>query len=528
MLLSLGAPVVAVSFVAGAIAAATAPVAGDLDVRFGTRGVAVTNVPGNLDSYAREVLAQRDGKVILVGSSQADSSTPGEVVLSRLLPSGRADPSYGIAGIAQLLAGGGAAAAAMQPDGKVVAAGAIDVPGGQDALIARIDTSGNLDASFGSGGRVETDFIPGDSADLDYVLAVAIQEDGKILAVGQANGSREDPVRLALARYTADGQLDPAFGLGGIVTLEIPDLEVAQAVVIQRDGKILVGGGAFRVARFTADGGLDRSWGTGGVASGPALRGGAELRALLLQNDGRVVAVGHTEIGEQHILVARYGSDGTLDPSFGAGGVARFGYADGEPYVGAYAATLQPDGKIAVAGGNGGDVMFARLTASGHLDRSFGGTGVVTVARPGGDYASGLAFDGRSLIAAGDTRVNPLKDGSSMIAERVAAAGRAGTTYSSLRAEPGAATTRLKWRTTREVALKGFYIAVGDGFGAPLRRLTGPLIDARGSSTSGASYTAVVRRTRPPSGLTPELYWVVEVGADGVRRFHGPLAAPGA
>jgi uncharacterized delta-60 repeat protein len=246
---------------------------------------------------------------------------------------------------------------------------------------------------------------------------------------------------------------------------------------------------------------------------------------LLLERDGQVIAAGYTEVGEQHVLVARYRANGTLDPSFGSAGVARFGYLDGEPYAGCFAAALQRDGKIVLAGGNGGDIMLARLTSAGHLDRSFGGTGVVSLARPGGDYASGLALQGGALIAAGDTRANPLREGSAMIAVRVTAMGRVGTTYAALHAQRRGSTLRLTWRTKREVDLKGFYVAVGDGFGAKLRRLARPLLAARGSPTRGVAYSTLVAAGPPPTSLTPRLYWVVEVSTNGVRRFRGPVAA---
>jgi uncharacterized delta-60 repeat protein len=277
---------------------------------------------------------------------------------------------------------------------------------------------GDADPSFSRDGRVLTD-IRGD----DTATAVAVQPDGKIVAAGFSSppgGTR----RFALVRYEADGALDPSFGDGGIVTTRLGADSAAQAVAIEPDGKIVVAGTAsrpetgwdFALARYDSDGALDTSLsGDGRVLTD--FGGGADgAHALALDSDGQLVAAGESE-GD--FAVARYEPDGDLDPSFGGDGRATTdfsGFADG-----AYAIALQPDGKAVLAGyatdppGNDLDrfAALARYQPDGDLDSSFGGGGrVITSAPYSVAYALASLGDGR-LIIAGDGGLSRLNsDGS--------------------------------------------------------------------------------------------------------------------
>ena len=126
---------------------------------------------------------------------------------------------------------------AVQSDGKIVAAGYSDNGSNDDFALARYNTDGSLDATFGSGGKVAT---PVGSSN-DYAYSVAIQSDGKIVAAGlSSNGSNDD---FALARYDSDGSLDTGFGTGGKVTTAIGSAgDYALSVAIQSDGKIVAAG----------------------------------------------------------------------------------------------------------------------------------------------------------------------------------------------------------------------------------------------------------------------------------------------
>jgi uncharacterized delta-60 repeat protein len=324
---------------------------------------------------------------------------------------------FGTAGKVRTDFGGddSANALAIQPDGKIIAAGRT----GPAFALARYTRDGRLDRRFGSGGRVVTDF--GAPAGKDALLlqhgaaAVAIEGDGKIVAAG---GRGSD---FALARYLPDGRLDPTFGEGGKVVTDIPAhprrfaefLERgANAVAIQPDGKIIAAGAgaqSFALARYTWDGRLDRSFGSGGEVftdfggHPPQVEDYAE--ALAVQADGKIIAAGGRS-GELFEL-ARYLPNGHLDPGFGRGGRVVTNRGD-SGYDVVQALALQPDGKVIAAGGRGPRfpaVTLARYTATGQLDRSFGGGGPAN-GRANGANAVALERDGRIVVAGVDNQMD--------------------------------------------------------------------------------------------------------------------------
>ena len=154
--------------------------------------------------------------------------------------SGTLDNSFGTGGIVTTNFNGTdfVRAIAVQPDGKIVVAGFTSITGRGDFALARYNRDGTLDDSFGTGGTVTTDFVAGS---LDQALSVAIQADGKIVAAGTAaiNGNSD----FALARYNRDGTLDATFGAGGTVTTDFAGAsDQAFSVAVQTVGKIVAAG----------------------------------------------------------------------------------------------------------------------------------------------------------------------------------------------------------------------------------------------------------------------------------------------
>ncbi len=237
---------------------------------------------------------------------------------------------------------------------------------------------GDLDATFGDGGTVTTDFPVG-----SYSTAVAIQPDGRIVAVGAAAGA-SGTGEFAIARYEADGDLDPTFGDGGTVTTPIAggDADEARSVAIQPNGRIVVAGTdswrRFAIVRYRPNGVLDPSFGGDGIVRTNLTPGDDVAWDVALQPDGRIVAVGGAGFGQVGFLLARYHRDGRLDRSFGEAGtiVTRYRGANGR------AVALQPDGRIVVAGYNRHGVALARYHADGTLDPSFAGDGMIGAAVP--------------------------------------------------------------------------------------------------------------------------------------------------
>jgi uncharacterized delta-60 repeat protein len=311
---------------------------------------------------------------------------------SALADSGALDPSFGTGGrvITTFAADAAASAVAVQVDGKIVAAGGA----GADFALARYNTDGTLDTSFSTNGKVTTAFAGG-----GFANAVAIQTDGKIVAAGGAGG-------FALARYNTDGTLDTSFGTGGVVTTSVTSgSNQANAVAIQADGKIVAAGFAipasrphFALARYDTDGTLDSSFGTGGTVVTSFGTSGV-ANAIVLQPNEKIVLAGPNGGG---FALARYLTDGSLDASFGNGGKVATRLPNGAGGT-AYAVALQPDGKI-VAGGSYDFFKFAvaRYKVHGQLDRTFGGHGfAITDVGAGGEQSvNGLVIRASGKVVA--------------------------------------------------------------------------------------------------------------------------------
>ncbi len=273
---------------------------------------------------------------------------------------------------------------------------------------------GSIDTAFGAQGVVMTDF---DGYD-DPSRAVAIQEDGKIVVAGHADPAGGWQYAFALARYRADGSLDPDFGVGGKVTTTLPGgWTEGNAVGVQTDGKIVVAGtynvstparnyGYFALARYDDHGILDPGFGANGIVTTTiGAEGGYDrANAVALQADGMIVVAGHgyTSAARDRgaFVLARYDTYGSLDPGFGAGGKVTTQFANAWWYDRALALAVQKDGKIVAAGANNGSFALARYNSNGSLDSGFGAGGqVVTL----GIYTArsvALQADGK-IVASG-------------------------------------------------------------------------------------------------------------------------------
>jgi uncharacterized delta-60 repeat protein len=330
---------------------------------------------------------------------------------------GALDTSFGKGGrVTTSFAGYGdtAYAVAIQRDGKIVAAGSGDGGPHFAFVLARYAKNGALDTSFGRGGKVRTSF-PGKLD--DGASAVGIQRDGKIVAAG-SHATGRNSSDFALARYNPDGSLDTSFGKGGMVTTSVGASSFAQALVIQPDGKIVAAGlggpskgpQAFALVRYNPDGSLDTSFGEGGMVT-TGVGGSSFAQALVIQADGKIVAAGGGGKSHYAFVLARYTTNGSLDVSFGKGGTVSTRFAgsfDDE----ASAIGIQRNGKIVVAGShatgrNSSDFALARYNPDGSLDTSFGKSGRVLTAFRGQATANALVIqsDGK-IVSAGANASN--------------------------------------------------------------------------------------------------------------------------
>jgi uncharacterized delta-60 repeat protein len=259
---------------------------GELDTGFGTAGTSTTSMSsaGGTDEVLWNLDVQRDGKIVAAG----DAMTAGggmDVALARFNSDGTLDASFGTAGKVTTAIGPGtrgdrAFDVKVLPDGKILVAGFADLgpgAGGRNVMLARFEANGTLDASFGGGGIVITAVAPGDNRDQVGTNGLALDPRGRVVVVGAANvGAGAGGFNVMLARYLPNGTLDAAFDGDGIATTAIAP------------------GDNFDTAISVA---IDAS--------------------------GRIVTGGVSQPGDFPLdwALARYNADGTFDPSFGTGGV---------------------------------------------------------------------------------------------------------------------------------------------------------------------------------------------------------------
>lgn len=414
---------------------------GDLDPSFGTGGVVSTNF-STFQSQSDDVVLLPDGRFVTGGSRWKGGDN--DMALVRYQADGTVDPSFGASGVATASVGTAsdyAQALTRQSDGKLVAAGWGTVSGTARFALARFLADGALDASFGDQGTVSTAVQSGGSE----VYAVIQQTDGKIVAAGRARTNVSNFV--ALARYNADGTLDPGFGSGGTVAQPIGTRGgTAFAVAQQSDGKLVIAGAVtppatsgtdIFVIRYAADGTLDATFGSGGIVTTPVAAGtGVDVAtAMILQPDGKVVVGGYTAGtgGAQDLVLVRYQSNGALDAGFGSGGIVVRDLGTIEDRATALA--RQSDGKLLVAGYTATTLAAARFAAlrfnaNGTIDTGFGSGGVVTTDIVAGGFdipaAAALQPDGRLLVVG-----SAYLDVQQCVAVRYTAAGALDATFGS-------------------------------------------------------------------------------------------------
>jgi uncharacterized delta-60 repeat protein len=334
--------------------------------------------------------------------------------LAQAAKSGDLDRSFGKDGIATTgIRGGvkGRSVAVDSHDRIVVAGGPVPFANpSDDFVLTRYTQDGSLDRSFGGDGTVRTDFGHSETAE-----GVAVDSPDRVIAVGESwNGTGPHAPDAVLARYQPDGQLDPAFGGDGRVRTLIGYQSGANAVAVDAQGRIVIAGWSFRqtppydefftIARYETDGSLDPSFGTGGkvrTSFGIPGQWDSSALAVAIDSQGRIVATGVSEASDgserSRSAMARFRPNGALDTSFSGNGKLT------PPTGGGLAIDSQDRIMVSGARGTQPDLDFALFRyTDGTRDRSFGAHGTVrTDFRGGDDYSSAVAIDPRGRIVAG-------------------------------------------------------------------------------------------------------------------------------
>lgn len=340
---------------------------GNLDSSFGINGMVKTDLSSGHDDQAMSICLQSDGKILVAGRSLISNAY--DFAVARYHTNGTLDSTFDGDGKVITNLGGVndyGSCVKIQSDGKIVLTGFSNAAGINRLATVRYLSNGSLDQSFDSDGMVFTQmgevYIDGQS--------MSIQNDGKIVACATTKfpGNEYD---VLLVRYNSDGSLDQGFDNDGIVTTDVCYHDDAYALAIQNDGKILVVGSSYdtvnitmgknvMLIRFQPNGSMDSSFGIQGKVFTEVSNQADFANGVAIQSNGKIVVVGRSADGVSlfSIILVRYLIDGSLDNSFGSGGVVTTNLANGHEY--GQSIGLQADGRIVVAGfyNQGGFNMF--------------------------------------------------------------------------------------------------------------------------------------------------------------------------
>lgn len=343
---------------------------GRLDSSFSGDGRSTISLGGRDEMKAAAL--QPDGKFLLAGNRFLNGKSSLSVV--RYLPNASFDNGFGtFFGTTQIILGPTSIemeAMTLLPDGKFVVAGTIYATGGSDMMLFGFQANGRPDSSFGVNGLVTTDFFGEDDA--AYVIAQL--PDGKLLVAGRTYDTAATlNENFALARYLPDGDLDPTFGTGGKVTVKFTGfIEWASGMAVLPDGKILLTGHtqvngflAFALTRLNPDGSLDATYGNNGKIT-HSIPGYANASSLAIQPDGKAIIGG---FNSGPFLLARFTTGGALDSTFTDGvsqpaGLVQTNFGTSFSEVSALA--MYPEGTLLAVGTNGNDFAVARYLTDGN------------------------------------------------------------------------------------------------------------------------------------------------------------------
>jgi uncharacterized delta-60 repeat protein len=387
---------------------------GMLDTSFGSNGIVVTDLGSPSDTGLNLVL-QTDGKIVVAGTAQLDSSNPNNrtTILARYNPDGTLDTTFGIKGKVATAVGG---PVALQTDGKLIVGGA--TTGGIG--LARYNTSGTLDTTFGTNGVASV--WENNNSNFRYTLSdLVVQPDGRIVVIGFQEAIGGNHVNCEIALVQKNGVMGDG-SRGSFDENNFPESErnFCKAVALQSDGKIVLSGHAepnfsgmaIIVGRLNSGSAysFDPTFGTNG--HGTVVTPIANFKhgngALAIQADGKIALAGSTyadNYTNANLAIVRYNNNGTLDNTLGGSGIVITDLGMNE--VGNDLA-IQADGKIIVAGksysSTSSDFLLVRYNADGTLDSSFGNSGKAILDLGGTDSAEGMLLQPDNKILAVGTK----------------------------------------------------------------------------------------------------------------------------
>ncbi|MEW6194356.1 MAG: T9SS type A sorting domain-containing protein [Bacteroidota bacterium] len=390
---------------------------GSVDGTFGGVGFVEMNLVRG-SGYPTNVSQQSDGKFLIGGTAFIDGE---KFSLVRFNQNGSIDPTLDYDGVAydrtDLNTFNYSTSMAIQSDNKIIVGGYSKINiYTYDFMLTRFNTDGSIDNTFGNNGIVTTDI----NSRNDYLEDIKLQSDHKIVGVGYSNTGTTTP-NLILARYNSNGSIDNSFGINGIVEYNYPGYNLyGVSLSLLNDGKVVVSGdyigsgvrGVF-IARFNQDGSFDYTFDSDGIlfTELPSVYI-SETHGLKVTGNGKILVCGRAVFTEEQGFVIRYNEDGSLDQSFGTNGILYLNI--GGVLTSLTNIEVQNDGKIIVCGyhnydaGTKSDLMLIRLNVDGSYDTSFNSSGIVftDINSNSFDIATGLLLSGdNSIYVVGYTTV---------------------------------------------------------------------------------------------------------------------------
>ncbi|MDI1256252.1 MAG: T9SS type A sorting domain-containing protein [Flavobacterium sp.] len=391
-----------------------------LDTSFGTDGKTVTEFDPNFDAIT-SIILYPDGKIL--GSVNLDYSIDGTTNIVRFNVDGSYDSTFGTNGVVitsiinEVDYGH---TIALQSDGKIVVSGSRSINNNAtnfNFAVARYNSDGTPDTTFGLTGLVQTDF----NNNFDNGRAVAIQADGKIILAGETQMSNADKQHFGVVRYNTDGSIDTSFGINGLVTAYFPvfgnSFSYPVCVRVMPDDKILIGGGNITdylgplydtdtaFLKLNSDGTPDVTFGTDGlmISGSPVYEA---IYTFEMTANNKIIAAGYSLMGEGiAALVQKFDAAGNPDSGFGTDGLVQILAHENITKDNITNISITPEGKIKTTGssynGSNYDVTLMQLNADGTLDNTFDADGIFTFDFANSDEYGNNAFglpDGKVIF----------------------------------------------------------------------------------------------------------------------------------
>lgn len=379
---------------------------GDLDIDFGNAGQAA--FPLTLVNNQSKLLP--DGKILTAGTQQGSNV----ITLFRHLDTGALDTTFGDQGVAHITLRYeleiGPLKILVLPEGGALLGAPFGNPLNGWSFLMRMLPDGELDTTFGDLGLCVL-YLGEDSTTL---LAMALTDNGKVMAYVSSSSLSTLYLEYFLLRLD-NGHLDTSFGENGSGRVSVGKDHMYDMVILPNGNIVLAGADEdwqqALVKQFMADGSPDGGFAENGVFTVP-VNGIAEIRKVLPQADGKLVAAGGANVGfGSHTLITRLEADGSLDSTFNNGEPKIMVFQGYETY--SLGAVLQPDGKVVTAGTSTGTVatsnfVLMRFQPNANLDTSFGINGQVMTEFGGVDHCQIVEIqDDGKMLASGSSELNP-------------------------------------------------------------------------------------------------------------------------